>query len=353
VPADRTEITEIVTGLATFDAADMVAALADPPAAFGGVGDDRWQRLRELERAGRFRPEFAAAWANGRCFLAARDGLRGRPPEVVEWKGPQRPPGVDPIPADLRVDHVYLVSCKYNSRIQLNASPRSIFDAGVGGGPGGGGAGGNVGGAPADGAEPRGDWYDDVARDQQQALYEIVRFETGLVASLPDRAHELVPGQRRELATALGRGAWTSPAAAQAYAALSAAVAAGSARRWRQRLRSERLREATLWRFLRVAAATYFVLGSDGERMVRLRVGSPWDWRQSFRLRRFEVEPVASLQPIVSWTATVDDRQAGGQRMVAGHIEIRWSHGRFSGPPEAKVYLDTPHHLVPGYWPLV
>lgn len=333
MPADRTEITEIVTGLATYGAADLAVALADPPVSFGGVGDDRWQRLRELERTGRFRAEFAAAWANGRCLLEARDGLRGRPPEVVEWKGPQRPPGTEPIPADLRVDHVYLVSCKYNSRIQLNASPWSIFDAGA-----------------ADDA--RGDWYGEVAAAEQQTLYEIVRFETGLVGALPERVDGLTPTQRRELAAALGRGRWTSPAAAEAYAALSVAVAAGSARRWGDLLRSERHREATLWRFLRVAAASYFVLGSDGERMVRVRVGSPWDWRQSFRLRRFDVEPVESRQPIVGWTATVDDRVAGGPRSVEGHIEVRWSHGRFGGLPEAKVYLDTPHHQVAGYWPL-
>ena len=95
-----------------------------------------------------------------------------------------------------------------------------------------------------------------------------------------------------------------------------------------------------------MAAATYFVLGSDGDRMVRVRVGSPWDWRQAFRLRRFDVEPVAARQPLVRWTATVDDREAGCPRSVTGHIEVRWSHGRFAQPPEAKVYLDTPPHLV-------
>jgi hypothetical protein len=31
---------------------------------------------------------------------------------------------------------------------------------------------------------------------------------------------------------------------------------------------------------------------------------------------------------------------------------VRWSHGKFAQPPEAKVYLDTPHHQVPGYWRL-
>jgi len=39
----------------------------------------------------------------------------------------------------------------------------------------------------------------------------------------------------------------------------------------------------------------------------------------------------------------------GEDRTVEGHVELRWSHGRFGGPPEAKVYLDTPHHEVPGY----
>jgi hypothetical protein len=351
VPADRTEITEIVTGLAMFGGRDPAAALTAPPERFGGVPPEAWPRLADLERAGRYRAEFAAAWANGQAFLAARDGLRGRPPEVVEWKGPQRPPGVDPIPADLRVDHVYLVSCKYNSRIQLNASPRSIFAPGGAADAAGAATAGRAGTA-GPGADDRGDWYREVAPDELQALYEIVRFETGLVGALPDRCADLARPQRRDLSRALGRGPWTSPAAAEAYTAMSAAVARGSARRWRDGLRSERVREATLWRFLRVAAATYFVLGSDGERTLRIRVGSPWDWRQAFRLRRFEVEPVESRQPVVAWRATVDDRAAGGQRPVEGHIEIRWSHGRFGGPPEAKVYLDTPHHQVPGYWPL-
>jgi hypothetical protein len=336
MPADRTEITEIVTGLAAFGAGDLEAALADPPGAFGGVGSERWGRLRSLHGEGRHRAAFAAAWANGRAFLAARDGLRGRPPEVVEWKGPHRPPGVDPVPADLRIDHVYLVSCKYNSRITLNAAPRLVF-----------------GGSSGADADARADWFAEMAPAETQALYEIVRFETGMVGSLPDRVTALSPAERRDLARALGRGAWTSPAAAEAYAALSAVVADGSARRWRDRLCNARLREATLWRFLRVAAATYFVLGSDGDRMVRVRVGSPWDWRQAFRLRRFDVEPaVASRQPLVRWAATVDDRLAGRPRTVEGHIEVRWSHGRFAQPPEAKVYLDTPPHLVAGYWPL-
>ena len=42
-------------------------------------------------------------------------------------------------------------------------------------------------------------------------------------------------------------------------------------------------------------------------------------------------------------------RGAGEEHTVDGHVEVRWSHGRFGKPPEAKAYLDTPHHRVPGY----
>ena len=57
-----------------------------------------------------------------------RDGLRGRTPLTIEWTGGRRPPGDEVAPIDLRIDHVYLVSCKYESDILANASPGRLFD---------------------------------------------------------------------------------------------------------------------------------------------------------------------------------------------------------------------------------
>jgi hypothetical protein len=104
---------------------------------------------------------------------------------------------------------------------------------------------------------------------------------------------------------------------------------------------------------LRIGDAPYFVLGTDGAASLRLRVASSWDWLQAFELRALEVAPRGVGQPEVGWQAVVRDRASGGVVEVDGHVEVRWSHGRFSGAPEAKVYLDTPHERVPGYWPLV
>jgi hypothetical protein len=108
-----------------------------------------------------------------------------------------------------------------------------------------------------------------------------------------------------------------------------------------------------LWRLLRLGAAPYYVLGTGPRDSLRLRVATPWDWRNAFDLRAFEVQAVSSGQARVDWWAEARGRRDGLEVRVDGDVEVRWSHGRFGGLPEAKVYLDTPHHRVPGYFPLV
>lgn len=332
MPAPKTEITEVITGLALFGGDDLRVALAAPPAEFANVSVETWQRLRALERDGRHRVEFAGAWANGRAFLAAADGLRGRAPRLVEWKGGHRAPGDEVVPADLRVDHVYLISCKYLSRILINASPSHLFDRALAGGHG-------VKGA---------DWYGEVAPDAWQDLYAAVRGELPGDARLPPHAADLTPAHRATLRDRLAELGWTSAGHA-AYRAFATEVARASAERWKAVLASSRQRESMLWRLLRIGAAPYFVLGSSGDRSLRLRIATPWDWRQEFDLRRFDVWGDDAGQPVVRWQAVVRERANGADHPVDGHVEVRWSHGRFAQPPEAKVYLDTPHHRVPGY----
>jgi len=87
--------------------------------------------------------------------------------------------------------------------------------------------------------------------------------------------------------------------------------------------------------------------------VLRLRVDAAWDWSQAFELRSLTVSPRLAGQPEVGWQAVIAGRNDHTEHIVDGHVEVRWSHGRFMGSPEAKVYLDTPHTRVPGYHPLV
>ncbi len=298
-------------------------------------------------------------------------------------------------PIDLRVDHVYLISCKYLSKILFNVSPASIFDSLLFGGPGRGAR------ASREVLPGGGDWYAEVAPAEYQALYERVRLAAGdarraappdppnrpvgpsrppsvvalpglgdddvagvraaggargdgappALAYLPPRAVDLTVSQREALGHWLRPG-WP-PGAKDLYTALSGAVARASVRRWEAAMDDRGgTGEAVLWRLLRIGSAPYFVLGSSAERSLRLRIATSWDWRQQFQLIAITMEGQAGGQPRVGWEAIVRDRTSYEVHSVVGHIEVRWSHGRFGGLPEAKGYLDTPHHLVPGYFSL-
>ncbi len=326
----RTAITEVVTGLGMLDFDDIEPALAARPETITNVAPEAWDALARAWKDGRHPDVFTAAFMNGRRFLSARDALRGRVPLVVEWKGAHRAPGDEVVPADLRIDHVYLVSCKYLSRIVMNASPHHVFDRLLTGGQGRRGS----------------DWFREVAPGEHAALYDAVRHHVD--TQLPADAGELDAAQRRAIASAL-RDGWPN-GAADRYRALVERTASESASRWAAAVAGQE--EAMLWRLLRIGSAPYFVLGASPRGFLRLRIATPWDWRQHYELRAFEIDARSGGQPVVSWSARVRDRSNGDEQRIDGHVEVRWSHGRLGAPPEAKVYLDTPHTDIPGYFPL-
>ena len=329
MPALRTEITEIVTGLGMFGYSNLQHAIGMRPPGFHNVDDAVYDRLAAAYRSGEHSRAFATAWSNGVRFARSDEGLRGRPPWIVEWKGAHRPPGYEQIPADLRVDHVYLVSCKYGSNILTNASPANLFD-------------------PRSDAD---DWFHAVAPGSYQLLYDECR---RLVpdASLPGHVTDLTSDHRLILKQSLPRTLTDN--AKRAYRQFAFDAATGSSRRWDTYLRTKRAQEEMMWRLLRLQSAPYFVLGESAEgHPLAYRVQTPWDLRVSHRFVSFRhrAEPDRG-QPIVGWEATYADQRSGATSTVTGHIEVRWSHGKFAQAPEAKVYLDTPHHAVPAYVPL-
>jgi hypothetical protein len=172
------------------------------------------------------------------------------------------------------------------------------------------------------------------------------------VPGLPEHVDDLDRPARLRIKDEL-RGARLDGEARAAWRHLSEAVSAASAARWTAQMGDQRRRLRVLWRLLRIGDAPYFVLGSDKETSVRLRIASTSDWAQAHELRALDVYPRTAGQPDVGWRAVCTERATGLDHVVEGHVEVRWSHGRFQGAPEAKVYLDTPHAEVPGYHPLV
>lgn len=330
----RTTVTELVTGLGMTGYESIDAALDSRPVVMASVSPEQWNQLENAYNGGALAAEFESAFSNGRAFLQAREGLRERTPMLIEWKGAQANPGDQALPVDLRIDHVYLVSCKYLSKIVHNAAPARVFDQSLKSTP----------------SSRAGDWYDEVAPEEHQALYEATVDHCRPDGDLPAKVQELTRLDRAELRASYPKR-W--PASVEdRYLDLCRRVGMESATRWRARLTTKAEQEATLWRLLRLGPAPYFVLGSSRAGTLRLRIATPWDWRQEFSLVQLKATDRAGGQPVVAWEAVVKSRHSGELTQIEGHVEVRWSHGRFGGFPEAKIYLDSPHSSVPGYFAL-
>lgn len=306
-------------------------ALSTPSPQLLNVTPDTLDRLAKAKEDGVHPELFNDAWKNGQMFASSPDGLRGRSPLRVEWKGSHRSPGNKQIPADLRIDYVYLVSCKYMSNILTNASPLNLFD-----------------GLLSTRHKARKSWYAEVAPSEHQKLYEACRGHVG-PTDLPRSVDDLTIQDRDRLKKALTRR-WPEPLIGY-YKQLCRTVSKVSAKRWQDSMgTTSSEREEMLWSLLRLHAAPYFILGVDsGKHPMRYRVDTPWDFRQRYIFESFDVYPDTDMgQPTVRWKANLIDRSLSRAVHVKGHVEIRWSHGRFS-TVEAKVYLDTPYERTPGY----
>ena len=218
------------------------------------------------------------------------------------------------------------------SKILMNASPAHLFDRVL---------------AIREGSEPL-DWYEETAKAEYNALYHDVRDLIG--GELPPDLHSLTRAHRDFIGESI-KGGWPESLAGQA-AAFSHAVGLQSAERWRRNLSSARDREQMLWRLLRLHSSPYFVLGATQSQTLRLRIGTPWDWRQVFRLRSFTVSARGERPAL---------RRLDRGRRIPGIWRLRRSTGtrgnpleprQICGTPEAKIYLDSPHESVPGYFTL-
>lgn len=335
MPDVRTEVTEIVTGLAMLGYQSVERALEVRPRHITHVDEAVFERLEAAWASGRYAGDFATAWDNGSAFARSPLGLRGRPPWTLEWKGHHKPASkaIETIPADLRVDHVYLVSCKYGSRILHNAGPTALFDHRL----------------AAAGPVARSDWFETVASEAFRGVWQPVFDQLGL--PLTATPSTTTNDQREQLKLALADDPIDTSSAA--YIEFVAETSVRTAERWRARLGGATGRSELYWRMLRMQAAPYFVLGArhDGSPL-RYRIDAPWDFQRRYQVRSFDITAGRRGQPSVDWTAQVVDRESATVVAVSGHVEIRWSHGKLNGAPEAKVYLDVDPTDVPGYDPI-
>ena len=318
MPGIRTEVTEIVTGLAMLGYQDLQRALEVRPRHITHVDESVFERLDDAWASGKYAADFAIGWDNGAAFARSPLGLRGRPPWTLEWKGHHKPASksIESIPADLRVDHVYLISCKYRSQILHNAGPVALFDHHL---------------APT-GPVGRTDWFEHIAGDAFRAVWQPIFDRVGL----PPSAAPSTTTQHQRLLIQQALDEQPLDTSSVEYQAFVTETSVRSATRWRARLGSKHAKSELYWRLLRMQAAPYFVLGTrqDGSPL-RYRIDTPWDFLRHYALRDLEVTPGGRGQPSVDWRAIVDDSRRiahpRGRRSRRGSLVARKAQRRTRG----------------------
>ena len=340
MPSPKTLITEITTGLGMLGEDNLNEVLQENiPEIMLNVTASDWQKLCQYYQDPQYTGIFSQAWDAGKSFFGAAEGLRNQQPFRIEWKGSHVPPASwEKIPSDLRVNHVYLISCKFGSKILHNTSPSNLFEHLL---------------------EPsvklkNANWYEKVAINEYQLFYESC-LKLISNSNFPESVKDLSRGQKQILASQLKDYKPFSGGQNEAYKVLSEAVSAQSIQQISDNLtdKSGKLltnKEQLYWRLIRLESSPYFGLGvSPRSRKMFFRVATPWDFRQLFEFIDLKFWNPSAGQPTVNWQAKIHEKKTCVDSLVKGHVEIRWSHGRFNGSPEAKIYLDTPHDQVPGY----
>ena len=129
MPSERTLVTELATALGMVGPPTVDEVLARRPASLSTLDPATWvppgraPRRRDVLRVSSppVSPTGGPSWWR---LTRWPDGSRRR----IEWTGGHRLPGDEAVPLDLRIDHVYLVSCKYLSKVLQNAGPARLAE---------------------------------------------------------------------------------------------------------------------------------------------------------------------------------------------------------------------------------
>ena len=112
--------------------------------------------------------------------------------------------------------------------------------------------------------------------------------------------------------------------------------------------RRSSLLENLVKQFFRINSVTYILAGLDRRKAFALEIPDLTAWKQDWRLVEVIARPdLTRRQSVVNITVIVERKTDKERFSMNYHVEIRWSHGKFCGNPEAKLYKEFAWAEVP------
>jgi hypothetical protein len=267
------------------------------------------------------------------------------------WAGPQQQAATTSGAKDLFIPSLNMpISVKNDSNVVLNASPHNLFRSLP------------QGKSPASRAEH---WFLEKDPQGYQQFYEFARglfpgnlphtaeeFETQISRSARDEFQDFVTkkltGQNQRNLTTL-------------YATMCRTVAQNSATEFNTHLdelpSNERsaVYESVMRQFFRLDAVPYLLVGLDKGKGFAVQIPDLTAWKRQWRVESIEAVPDLNRgQSVVKIAVSTANKPRKTEFFDFGfRVEIRWSHGKFCGNPEGKLYKSFPWTSVPFFENLI
>lgn len=261
------------------------------------------------------------------------------------WSGPQQQAMTASGAKDLFIPSLNLpISVKNESNVVLNASPHNLFRSLP------------QGKAFASRAEH---WFLEKDPVGYQKLYEFARsrFRKDLPRDVSVFENQITRSIRDEFQDFVTKGL-NSQSKKQFnvfYKEMCGAVSQNSANEFNERLdnlpSNERsaVHETIMRQFFRIDTVPYLLVGLDKRKGFAVQIPDLTTWKKQWRVGNVKAMPdLGRGQSVVKITITTTDKNKKSVICDFGfRVEIRWSHGKFCGNPEGKLYKSFAWLEVP------
>jgi len=257
--------------------------------------------------------------------------------DVVQWTGPFRQASTTSVAKDLLVANTP-VSVKTESNVVANLSPANMMV--------------NLPGGTAHSSREE-NWYLTTQSEEFQELYAFVRGMSPEVQDLPEDIRSFEEQASRKDRNRIQKilkecSESEKKAFTKRYRELCHRVAEKSADLFNQNLtaslstgsRKAVLENLARW-FFRLNAVQYVLCGIDRKDEFALVVPDLTSWLREWYLADVAATPdITRGQSVVDFDVVYRRKKDRSEHRAPYHAEIRWSHGRFSGAVESKLYKD-------------
>ncbi|MBP7510050.1 MAG: serine/threonine protein kinase [Prolixibacteraceae bacterium] len=340
MPSAKTECTELSVGFGILKKYPLDVSIDEAMILWENTVDQNTFNNFVLEYQGK--EKYYRKFYNVGLNLANQHKVLARTQiESARWEGPNRQAYSVSLPKDIVVANIP-ISVKADSKVIANPSPFELF----------------VSLPTGTSRQTRAEnWYLYINKEGYQQLYEFVKNSS--CPEFPETVteyHRQFRGERKkELSNViLNLPTQLNKEFMKLYVDFCHSVACSSAELFNKNLdqvsqtSKNSVYQAIIKLFFRLSDSEYVLCGIDRGKGFSIIIPDITTWLRTWKLSSIEASPDLSRnQSVVTFKLRIDNKTTKETIIVNFHSEIRWSHRKFTGNPEAKLYKDFEWGLLP------